>query len=127
MTVLCETPPRVIIKRGALAPPKVDTVDVAGILADIEAREVVSLPELGAKIGMGEQSRKFAIREGLIEPEPLTSRREGYKVNQNEALTLLLAAALALAAGVAIAVMLRGCKATGLTGEVAGTALRNMT
>ena len=109
-------------------PPKVDAVPVAELLADIEGREVVSLPELGARIGMGEQSRKYAIRAGLITPAaPVVNRREGYKITRDEACTLLLAAALALAAGVAIAVMLRGCKAAGLTGAVAATALHGMT
>lgn len=102
-------------------------LDIPAILADIEAREFVSLPALGAKIGMGDQSRKFAIREGLIRPEPLEYRGMGYTVKRDEALTLLLAAALAIAAGVAIAVMLRGVKQTGLTGEAAASALRTMT
>jgi hypothetical protein len=111
-----------------LAAPKVDALPLAKILADIEGREVVSLPELGARIGMGEQSRKYAIRAGLITPTaPVVNRREGYKITRDEAFTLLLAAALAVAAGVAIAVMLRGCKSAGLTGAAAASALRNMT
>lgn len=102
-------------------------MNVARMLAEIEAREFTSLPRLGDQIGMGEQSRKYAIREGLIKPEPLGKRCDGYKVNRDEALTLLLAAALAIAAGVAIAVMLRGMRNSGLTGAAAETALRAMT
>lgn len=125
MTLTCEAP--ATPRHGVFAPPKVDDLHVPDLLAEIEAREFTSLPELGAKIGMGNQSRKYAIRVGLIEPEPLKSRQHGYEVSRNEALTLLLAAALAIAAGVAIAVILRGLKETGLTGDVASAALRAMT
>jgi hypothetical protein len=125
MTVL-ETP---AVRHGMFTAPKVDALHVAEVLAEIEAREFVSLPALGKQLGMGEQARKYAIREGLINPEPLdiSKRYEGYKVNRDEAFTLLLAAALAIAAGVAIAVMLRGVKGSGLTGGAAETVLRTMT
>jgi hypothetical protein len=116
-----------VIRRGPSVRPKVDTLDIPALLADIEAREFVALPDLGSKIGMGKEARKFAIHEGVISPAaPLVHRRDGYKVTRDEALTILLAAALAVAAGVAIVVMLRGVKQTGLTGEVAAATLRQM-
>jgi hypothetical protein len=129
MTALCDAPPPAI-RRGSLVPPKVPALSVAELVADIEGREVVSLPELGKAIGMGEQARKYAIRSGLITPTaPLApgARHAGHTVARDEAFTLVLAAALAVAAGVAIAVMLRGCKVAGLTGAAALEALRAMT
>jgi hypothetical protein len=114
-------------RHGVNVPPKVDVLHVAEVLAEIEAAEFHSLPRLGEAIGMGNQARKYAIHEGLIKPEPLVARREGYKVNRDEAITLLFAAALALAAGVAIAVMLRGVRESGMPVSVVETALRSMT
>ena len=126
MTVM-ETPTGSGIARGAHVPPKVDALHVAEVLAEIEGREFHSLPRLGETLGLGEQARKHLVREGLIHPEPLVKRCDGYKVNRDEAITLLFAAALALAAGVAIAVMLRGIKESGLPVSIAETALRSMT
>jgi hypothetical protein len=114
-------------RHGVLAAPKVDALPVAAVIAEIEAAEFHSLPALGAQFGLGDQARKYLVREGLIQPEPLKSRHEGYRVNRDEAFTLLLAAALAIAAGVAIAVMLRGVKGAGLTGAAAEGVLRSMT
>jgi hypothetical protein len=119
-------PPRV--GRGVFVPPRIDgPLDVAAILADIERREFMPLPELGAKIGLGEQARKHAIHEGLIDANKRPSRLGGYTVSRDEAITLLLAAALAIAAGVAIATMLRGIKGAGVTGAAAAAALQAMT
>jgi hypothetical protein len=126
MTVV-ETPTGSGITRGAHVPPKVDALHVAEIIAEIEKREFHSWPRLGEQVGLGEQARKHIVREGLIQPEPLVKRCEGYKVNQDEAWKLLLAAALAIAAGVAIAVMLRGIKESGLPASAAQAALRSMT
>lgn len=116
-------------RHGAFVAPSVDVLDVAALLAEIERHELISLPRLGAQIGLGEQSRKYAIRKGLIEtagPLAVENRYKGYAIKQDEAMTLLLAAALAVAAGVAIAVMLRGVKQAGLTGEAAASALRSI-
>src|SRR5262249_555194 len=120
MSVL-ETPTK---PRGALVPPKVDPLHLPEALANIQPPQFHSLRALGAQIGLGGPARRYAIREGLIKPEPLGKRCDGYRVNRDEALTLLLAAALAIAAGVAIAVMLRGLKNSGLTGTAAETVLR---
>lgn len=122
-----ETPTGSGIMRGARVPPKVDALHVGDILAQIEQREFHSWPRLGEQVGLGEQARKYIVREGLIQPEPLAARRTGYTVNRDEAFKLLLAAALAIAAGVAIAVMLRGIKESGLPASAAEAALRSMT
>jgi hypothetical protein len=110
-------------RHGVLAAPRIDSLDVAAILAELEQGELVRLPEFGPKIGMGEQARKYAIREGLIDATPGRCRSEGYSVTRDEAVTLLLAAVLAIAAGVAVAVTLRGMKGAGLTGAAAAAAL----
>lgn len=124
MTTTCETAPK---RFGVLTPPRTDgPLNVAAILADIEQREFVPLPVLGAQIGMGSGARKYAISQGLIEANKRPSRSGGYTVSCDEAATLLLAAVLAIAAGVAIAVMLRGVKGAGMTGAAASAALHAM-
>ena len=115
------------MNRGPISPPPIDTIDIDATLAEIEECEFVSLPALGERIGMTARARTYAITEGLIEHAPLTARKAGYRVTQDEALTILLAAVLAVAAGVAIVVMLRGVKQSGLTGEAAAVTLRSMT
>jgi hypothetical protein len=100
--------------RGVFKPPGVDSLDVAAILAEMEGREFVELPALGEKIGMDHKARQHAIREGLITPEAKRGANGRKLVSADEAMTLILCAALALAAGIAIAVMLRGVKGAGL-------------
>lgn len=125
MTATCETAPH--IRRGRLVPPHVNgPLDVAATLAEIEQREFVSLPELGAKIGLGQQARKYAIREGLIEGQQMGGQGNPYQVTRDEAVTLLFAAVVAFAAGVAIATILRGLKGAGVTGVAAAAALEAM-
>lgn len=105
------------------APPKVGAVDVQAILADIAARARVSLPELGARIGMDEQARAYAVREGLIETMPERGPRNSYMIPPEEARRLLLAAVLAIGAGVALTIMLRGVKGAGLSSPAVLAAL----
>lgn len=127
MTITCGPVARASLQRGPLVAPKIDgPLDVAGILAEIEGREYMRFPELGRQIGLGPGQRAHVIREGLVTVIPCERKSAGNKVARDEALTLLLAAALAVAAGVAIAVMLRGVRETGLTGESAASVLRTM-
>jgi hypothetical protein len=105
------------------APPKVDAIDVAAVLAELEGRSVVSLPVLGERIGLDKQARAYAIREGLIETVPRPGTHGAYSVTADEARRLVLAAVLAIGAGVALAIMLRGVKGAGLSGEAVLAAL----
>jgi hypothetical protein len=51
-------------------PPKVSSINVDELLADIEGRPAVSLAELGARLGWDRQARAHAMREGLLETVP---------------------------------------------------------
>ena len=113
-------------RRGMTAPPVVESIDARAILGKIEQSPYVRLPDISKQIGWTRTGRQYAIREGLLEAEPMGGRGNPYRLTRDEACKLLYAALLALAAGVAIAVMLRAVKGTGVTGAAAAAAIRNM-
>jgi hypothetical protein len=115
-------------RRGLWTPPAVESIDGRAILGTIErSGGYVRLPDISQQIGWTRTGRQYAIREGLLEAEQVRNARgKPYRLTSDEAATLLLAAMLALAAGVAIAVMLRGVKGAGVTGAAAAAAIRNM-
>lgn len=116
-------------RHGVLSAPKVDAIDVPALLELIGDRDVISYPELGKALGLGEQPRKYLIRHRLITPvAPLAAakRSGGYQISHDEAVTLILAAVLAVAGGVAVSVTLRSLKRSGLVGDAAERALRTM-
>ena len=115
-------------RRGLTAPPVVGRIDGKAILSEIGDKQYVRLRDLSPRIGWTGTGQGYAIRTGLLEAEKVhNAPGQPYRITKDEACTLLLAAMLALAAGVAIAVMLRGCKAAGLTGAAAATAIAAVT
>ena len=115
------------LRRGLWSPPVVGKINGPAILGEIGNSPYVRLRDLSPRIGWTPTGQKYAIREGLLEAEHTRGPRSSYLITKDEACTLLLAAMLALAAGVAIAVMLRSCKGAGITGAAAAAAIRNMT
>lgn len=110
-----------------MAPPVVAEIDGPALLAEIDAADDgVRLVELRPKIGLTERAQAHLIAAELLETVPGHKRHEGYVVTKDEARVLLLGALLALAAGVAIATMLRGLKGAGIVGIVAAEAIRNL-
>jgi hypothetical protein len=113
-------------RSGFFAPPTVP-IDGPTVLEQLEHDDYVWLREFSERIGWTDQGRRYAVREGLLEAEKIRNAPgQPYRITSDEACTLLLAALLALAAGVAIAVMLRGVKGAGLTGDAAAAVIRNM-
>lgn len=114
-------------RSGGLVPPVVDEIDGAALLAEIDAADGgVRLVELRPKIGLTRSAQYHVLATELLEVVPGRARRDGYVVTQDEARVLLLAALLALAAGIAIATMLRGLKGTGINGDLAAEMIRSM-
>jgi hypothetical protein len=105
----------------------VDHLDAAAILRDIADLDTVPLGELSARLGLSYQQQSRGIRDGLITP---TGRLPGpghpYAVDQGEAARLVLATALAFAAGLAVLVILRGLKGAGFTGDLAAATIRQL-
>ena len=107
-------------------PPRFDPTSTAAILRDIDrAPERVRLADLSPRLGVTPKTQNTVIREHLLEAERLGGRGNPYAITRDEARTLLLAVVLAAAAGIALAVMLRGVKGAGLTGSVAAEVLRS--
>jgi hypothetical protein len=104
------------------------TGTAAAILRDIEQADAdrVRLYTISRRIGWDKAEQSRAISAGLLEVQGLGGRGNPYTVTQDEARTLLLAAVLAAAAGVAIAAMLRGVKGAGLTGPAAAAVVRQI-
>jgi hypothetical protein len=114
-------------RKGGLVPPLVAEIDGPSLLAEIDAaKDGVRLVDLRPRIGLTSGAQHHLIAEGLLETMPGRARREGYVVSKDEACVLLLGALLAVAAGIAIATMLRGLKGAGMVGAVAAEAIRNL-
>ena len=115
-------------RRSGFRAPPVTSFDGRAILEQIERDKWVGLRDFSERIGWTDTGRRYAIREGLLEAEKVRNAPgQPYRITRDEACTLLFAAMLALAAGVAIAVMLRGVKGAGLTGGAAAAAIRSTT
>jgi hypothetical protein len=101
------------------------TLAAAAILRDLEQAEAerIKLADLSRRIGWDKASQSHAVTEGLLDARRLGGPGNPYGITRDDAITLLLAALLAVAAGVAIAAMLRGLKAQGVTGDLAAEVL----
>lgn len=61
------------------------------------------------------EQQSYAVRSGAIRPLPgRQGRHHAYAVDRNEAVLILVAAALAFAAGVAVVAMIRAVRVSGL-------------
>lgn len=107
-------------------PPRFDLACTGAILRDLDrAPERVRLADLSPRLGLTPKTQNTVIRAHLLEAEHLGGRGNPYAISRDEARTLLLAVVLAVAAGVALSVMLRGVKDAGLVGTAAAAALRS--
>jgi hypothetical protein len=111
-------------KSGPFAAPLFDPASAAAILRDIDqGAERVRLAALSPRLGLTPKAQNTMIREHLLAAERLGGRGNPYAITRDDARTLLLAALLAVAAGVAIAVMFRGLINAGVTGKTAAEVL----
>lgn len=117
------------VRKGLSAAPLIPAMggaEARELLSEIEAAPVVRLVELRPRIGMTPLAQKHAVRTGALEVVPGREHWEGYAITRDEARTLILATVLAIAAGLAVAAMLRGLKGAGIVGAVAAEAIRNL-
>jgi hypothetical protein len=111
-------------RSGVFAAPLFDPARTSAILAEIDrAPGRVRLADLSPQLGLTPKIQNTVIREGLLEVDRLGGRGNPYVISPDEARKLLLAALLAVAAGVALAIMLRGLEGAGVTGKVAAEVL----
>lgn len=103
--------------------------DVAAILSDLEHRERVPLAGLSRQLGVSKNTQHYAVAQGLLKPvrAPIPGTPgHPYVIGQEDASRLLLATVLAVAAGVAIAVILRGLVGAGVPGPAAAAMARSL-
>lgn len=93
------------------------------LLADLPETDVVPLPLIRERIGWSRQAQYNAINQGAICPVGKRGKAGCYQVTRDDAVMILVAAALALAAGVAVIVMLRGLRGAGLDASVLASAV----
>jgi hypothetical protein len=104
------------------------TFDAAALLQHVEHAqgERVKLADIARPVGWDATSQSRALAEGLLEAERLGGQGNPYGITRDDAMRLLLAAVLAVAAGVAIAAMLRGLRDLGVTGDSAAEVLHRV-
>jgi hypothetical protein len=95
------------------------------LLDELPSGPVVSLPEVRKLVGWTRREQSYAVTAGLIRPLPeRAGYGGGYQVTRDDAVLILVAAALALAAGVAIVVMIRAIRGAGLDPVALATSMQ---
>jgi hypothetical protein len=84
------------------------------LLADLPDAEVIPLPFVRDRIGWTRDQQSYAVESGVIHPVDKRGKAGCYQVTREDAVLILVAAALALAAGVAVVMMIRAIKDAGL-------------
>jgi len=84
------------------------------LLSELPESETISLPWVRERVGWSRPAQSNVIREGVIRPLPERGPHGGYRVTRDDAVLILVAYALAAAAGVAIVSMIRALKGAGL-------------
>ena len=95
----------------------------AALLADLPDAEVIPLPFVRDRIGWSREQQSYAVRSGVIHPVGRAGIGGGFTVTRDDAVMILVAAALALAAGVAVVVMIRAIQGAGLNAQALAQAV----
>jgi hypothetical protein len=84
------------------------------LLADLPDAEVIPLPFVRDRIGWTRDQQSYAVESGAIRPVDKRGKAGCYQVTREDAVLILIAASLALAAGVAVVMMIRAIREAGL-------------
>lgn len=93
------------------------------LLADLPDAEVIPLPLIRDRIGWTRDAQSLAVKQGAIRPIEKRGKDGCYQVTRDDAVMILVAAALALAAGVAVVVMIRAIQGAGLDATALASAM----
>jgi hypothetical protein len=93
------------------------------LLADLPDTDVIPLPLIRERVGWSRDQQSDAVLQGAIRPIEKRGKAGCYQVTRDDAVLILIAAALALAAGVAVIVMLRGIQGAGLSTSALASAV----
>jgi hypothetical protein len=86
----------------------------AALLSELPDAEVIPMPWVRERIGMSRREQAYAVKAGAIRPVDARAPRGAYRVTREDAVLILVAAALAAAAGIAIVAMIRAIQGAGL-------------
>lgn len=84
------------------------------LLRELPEGEVIPMPWVRERVGWSPREQSYAVTSGAIRPLPGWGPHKSYQVTRDDATLILVAAALAVAAGVAIVAMIRAIQGTGL-------------
>jgi hypothetical protein len=96
----------------------VATIDPAEVLAPFGDADVIPLPDVANLAGMNRGARTYAVEKGIIQttkgPGAAGYGRQGsYVVTRDEALLILVSAALAVSIGVAVVTVIKALRNSG--------------
>jgi hypothetical protein len=94
------------------------------LLAGLPDTEIIPLPLVRDRIGWNREQQSYAVRSGVIRPVSQRGRGGCYQVTRDDAVLILIAAAIALAAGVAVVAMIRAVQAAGLDASALAQAVQ---
>ena len=108
------------VEHGKVTTMSVATIDPAEVLAPFGDAEVIPLPDVANLAGMNRGARTYAVEKGIIRtatgPGAAGYGRQGsYVVTRDEALLILVSAALAATIGVAVVTMIKTLRNNGAT------------
>jgi hypothetical protein len=90
------------------------SVTAQALLAGLPDADPIPLPLVRDRIGWSIRQQSYAVRAGVIRPVSQRGRAGCYQVARDDAVLILVAAAIALAAGVAVVAMIRAIQEAGL-------------
>lgn len=93
------------------------------LLTDLPDAEVIPLPLIRDRIGWTRDAQSLAISQGVIRPVEKRGKAGCYQVTRDDAIEILVAAALAIVAGIAVVAMLRAIQGAGLNARVLAEAM----
>lgn len=93
------------------------------ILEQWQGRETVRLSEVARAVDMPRSTRDFAVRTGAIKPSTRKGRGSAVLLEWEEVVLIVAAAALAAAAGVAVTVIIRALRESGVQVSPAGVTI----
>ncbi len=94
------------------------------LLADLPDGEAIPLPWIRDRVGWSRDAQSYAVKAGVIRPLPGHGPHRSYQVSRADAVEILIAAALAVAAGIAVVAMLRAIQGAGLNAEALASAVK---
>ena len=93
------------------------------LLAGLPDSDVIPMPLIRDRVGWTRTAQADAVREGLIKPLPVHGPAGSFLVTRDDAVTIMVAAALAFIAGCAVIAMLRAIQGAGLDAQALARAM----